>query len=43
MQYLDFLKINDPNEYRYELRQDKLKEADKISSGVIDGGDVIKQ
>ncbi len=42
-QYLDFLKINDPNEYRYELRQDKLKEADKISSGVIDGGDVIKQ
>lgn len=42
-QYLDFLKINDPNEYRYELRQDKLKEADKISSDVIGGADVIKQ
>ena len=42
-QYLDFLKINDPNEYRYELRQDKLKEANKISSDVIGGGDVIKQ
>lgn len=41
--YMDFLKINDPKEYRYELRQDKLKEADKISSGVIGGGDVIKQ
>lgn len=42
-QYLDFLKINDPNEYRYQLRQDKLKEANKISSDVIGGGDVIKQ
>ncbi len=42
-QYLDFLKDNDPKEYRYQLRQDKLKNSDKISSDVIDGGDVIKQ
>ncbi len=42
-QYLDFLKDNDPKEYRYQLRQDKLKNSDKISSDVIGGGDVIKQ
>ena len=40
---MDFLKNNDPKEYRYQLRQDKLKDSDKINSDVISGGDVIKQ
>ena len=42
--YMDYLKINEPKKYRYELRQDKKNNSNTIGGGnTISGGSVIKQ
>jgi len=35
-QYMEFLKISDPTEYKKQLRLDKLKKSNSTSSSTID-------